>query len=559
MAVRFAIAIIATLALLACLRIAGADPPIRTPWPHDAAPSAEYDPASGRINVSWPAVEGATSYVVWWVNDSNRFDSGEARAMETATSLSRNGGFADGKWNIRVRTANGGAWSNPTTVTIAGAPPELTLKIESSRELCTEGTLTEIRWSANGGTSPLTLQINGDPVTELNGTAKVNCGLIPRTEDGEIDETQRDAVITSFLLDGRGTIKSASIRVPRTEALPAPMNLRSSSGIGWIQVFWDAVAGAGAQSPAVGGGISDRTSYVIRHRSSVTADWETLISYSRPKHNVDAWSTSTSTDQTGIEVSVAAIRHPIELETSAALQWAPSLTVVSLTPPQNLSATTTHDTLTVQFDRQPHGSGGWIQVSVPGRNGGLTERYWEDGSTGRHEVVFAGLPPDTDLEIIVDAGRSYEPFSKITARTLPAPPNWTAPQHGAQNLRATPRSTSINVQWDLPNNDVQHGWLVIVRDITGSGNAPIATRWLASDTTEVEIRGGGAYWSVGPARTYRIQVLELGLVNDQVVEMVVTTPALQEGLPQQSSTDTSTTGDWEEHATTDVEPPMSSG
>ena len=81
--------------------------------------------------------------------------------------------------------------------------------------------------------------------------------------------------------------------------------------------------------------------------------------------------------------------------------------------------------------------------------------------------------------------------------------------------------------------------MVIVRDITGGGNAPVTTRWLAADATEVEIRGGDAFWPIRPSRTYRIIVSQLGLMPNQDAKMIITTPSRrttsQQNTPQPSS------------------------
>ena len=542
MAGRFTIAVIAALALLACLRIAGADPPTRTPWPHDAAPSAEYGLASGRINVSWPAVEGATSYVVWWVNDSNRFDSGEARIMGTATSLSRNGGFADGEWNIRVRAANGGAWSNPATVTIAGAPPELTLKIESSRDICTEGTLTEIRWSANGGTSPLTLQINGSPATELNSTAKVNCGLIPRTANGQIDETQRDAVITGFLLDGRGTIKSASIRVPRVPTPPPPSNIEIWQSSTELDFTWQ------NNSSDI---YSDRSlHHVLRWRPVEETAWkyENQSSIGRP-FVIYGEITGLQID-TAYEFQVAAVRDPADLETPSALDWSAITTTRTRSRPKGVTAIATHDTVSVQWQSQA-GVLHYV-ITIELMSGTPTElsdsiaigQSFDPGDRQEtvHTVEFSQLMPDRSYRLTIRTiDDPYDQLSSsVLIRTNSAPLGWTAPMRQVQNLRATSTCDSITATWDPPYPDPDGGYLLSLFHPVYS--VPRYERTIDGETIFT-------FTHLTPGLTYTVVVEHLA-VHTEERQIKISTKTLQSGAVD---------GQQDTTSTADVEPPMSSG
>ena len=525
MAGRFAIAIIAALSLLAGLRAASAEPPTRASWPHDAAPSAEYNPASGRINVSWQTAANASAYITWWVNNSDRFDSGAARTTETVISLSRNGGFTDGEWKIRVRAANGGAWSKPTIVAISGAPPELILDIESSRELCTEGTLTELRWSADGGTSPLNLQINGEPVGELDGTAKVNCGLIPRTADGEIDESQRDAVITGFLRDGRGTIKSASIRVPRAEALPAPIIDRKWGHIDNVTVDWISAATH-----------DDSATTLVMQRYMLSGDTQWMYtSRNSGSDQNGVWLSTARTIPAGglVRIQGAELRDPIEIETPSALRWSEIVEHQVLGEPHSLTIQSTHDTATISWIPVPPTDAGCHDVAVVrGPERGENVAYARAVSGQRSQVSITGLSPDTEYEIIVNACTwEYGYYISTTIRTDVAPADWSPPLRGPQNLRVAATSRTIKVQWDDPFE----------------GATPYYTIQLFSNLGDKRLAGDGIYapgsdgWSyiftdLEPNTSYRIRVGHVGLVISHSEIMATTLPVSRPPAEEDIST-----------------------
>ena len=507
----------ALVAGLAAAGVAVADPPVRSPWPHlgeDGVPMAEYAPTTGRIDVSWQAVEGAAEYVAWWVNDADRFDSGWIRTARTAVSLSRNGGFADGEWKIRVRVADGGAWSQPTTIAISGAPPELTLKIESSRELCTEGTLTEIRWSADGGSGPLRLQINGDAVTDLAGEAKVNCGLIPRTADGKIDETQRDAVITGFLLDGRGAVKSASIRVPRAEALPAPIETErgETSGRSVIMRWGRSEEGKSAA------GDKREMLILMRWKEPNDADW----TYSRLHSGVGRLYIRSSTDKEELIerhlLQAAELREAIEAETPDALQWSAIIDHQFHKAPQNLRATTTHDTIVIEWDAQMASLSGYLyDVLVTGPQGFLGALV-RAASGVPNRVMFTGLPADTEfsIQVITDRFIQIGLPSSITARTKVAPAGYLAPPRGPQNLHASVTSTSIMLRWDPPFAEADELYSISLRDEHGET--------VAGGVIYSEPESGFCYTIHGLARNqmYHATVTHRGIIKASAKIQVMT-------------------------------------
>ena len=417
--------------------------------------------------------------------------------------------------------------------------------LESSRDLCTEGTLTEIRWSASGGTSPLSLQINGDPAAELDGTAKVNCGLIPRTADGEIDERHRDAVIPGLLRDGRGTIRYASIQVPRVEALPAPANPRFAIFLSTATLAWDAVAGAGEQSPL--NADQRHIAYALRTRLVGDAEWTTEAVESRPVGEYHVHRIARSPRQEW-EFAIAAVRHPFEIDTPNQLNWSAPQKFRTEGKPQNLSVDASHDSMTVRFDRQPQSGGGYIEVIGP--HGVTSEMYLENDEEGRHAILIDGLSPDEEYQITVrifsvatseaDWAFMSDIEARATVRTKAAPDGWTPPTRGPKNIRVTSTHDSITVRWDPPQPERQEDWRVTLRRVSTDEHLDgylIDSRGIPANADTVWTTFGSAlYGLIKPDTSYRLRITQRG-VQDHWEEVLVTTSPAPSDAAKSNSPD----------------------
>ena len=94
--------------------------------------------------------------------------------------------------------------------------PPLDLKLESSRELCTAGTLTEVSWEISGGVAPYELSIEGAEVGLDADNIRINCGPLPADPvTGELIASQ-PKMFHASVSDSRGVSAAASVAVTLT-------------------------------------------------------------------------------------------------------------------------------------------------------------------------------------------------------------------------------------------------------------------------------------------------------------------------------------------------------
>ena len=363
-------------------------------------------------------------------------------------------------------------------LTLPVPPPRLTLALRISRTLCTAGTLTEVSWQISGGVSPYRLNVDDLAVDVSAENVRINCGALSEAEAADAEAALAARRITAVVTDSRGVRREAAREVARARALPAPTNVRYYAHVVEVGVHWDEVDGAGSQSPTTVHPVNEnrlRVSGVVRTRANRNgAVW----SY----HVVDRYGHSALwlAPPSDLRVlSVAAVRHPLELETPAALNWSEELVYTAMKLAQNVTLAATHDTVTVSWDRQPHAAGQEVGVWLfaanevhSGRSGYRHARLWEEqGVSGRHEVTFTHLPPDTALAILIMmGGASYNARSTThPVRTQAPPSDWTAPPSGPQNLRYASTNDTLTVYWDEPYTAAGTFWkITITNPITGA-------------------------------------------------------------------------------------------
>ena len=409
--------------------------------------------------------------------------------------------------------------------------PPLALELSSSRDLCTANTLTELSWTISGGIPPYTLTIDGETVDSDAESHRVNCGplmLDPLTQEPLSDQNKTFSAAVSDAQE-TSTVASASIRVDLAPPLIAPVDITYASHDASVQMSWD----WNRTFPR----FSDYPTFaLLRHRPAASDDWRYLIAQplrSDPTFRLEL--------PTGNHlVAVAAIRHEIELQTPDALQWSDARQMAGAFPPPNVRATATHDTITVSWDRQPHLVGQRTSARI--RRSDLTAPWqggWGKsvdevyGQSGRHELVFPGMEPNTDYRVQVDVGVPDSVIEIVTSvRTLAPPPGWTAPPRGPQNLGASATDACITANWDLPYPGAPNRWFVEL--FSAETGQPWHFAWIHSKSSWT-ICGSRSGHPLNAGAQYRIRVEHLSVVP-HAAEIVVTTDAAAQPRSQRAGT-----------------------
>ena len=496
-----------------------------TLWPETPPPGlwlfATFNHQTGGIDVTPPAVAGAPWYEAQWVNYADDAERGRARSSgaERRVRLSRAGGFENGLWYIRVRAGPWGTWSTRAHYhRVISQPPRLALALESSRELCTAGTLTEVSWKISGGSAPYALSVENSAVDVSADNVRVNCGALTEAEAGDAEAALAAKTVSAVVTDSRGVQRQAALDVQRARALPAPQNVRYAPELGIARTFWDWVEGAGSQSPEIlaGGGNTQRDGYLVRYRAAGAGTW--IYAEFRIPGRAGAWEIAGPSVH---EMQVAAVRHSIEAETPAALRWSETLRYVYATAPENAAVSATATTVTVSWDAQPLAGAGSIILEGP--RGVKVGRFVEPTEPGRHSYTFSDVPPETSYEVVIDkstpTGRASGRVS-MSVRTSAEPPGSAALPVGPQNVRAHATLESITVTWEAPHAGASDRYNVeVVEEAT---NALVDIHWINGPDRSVTLRS--VFQRIRPATKYRVRVTHAGIVTS-TVELVVTTPA----------------------------------
>ena len=420
------------------------------------------------------------------------------------------------------------------SVATAQAPDPLTLTLTAERSECTAGTLNPVTWTITGGTPPYTLSVAGQSVDPTAEGVNVTCEPLPE------GASEAPGTIPGTVTDATGAPATASAAYTIVPPLPAPAGLSTGEVNSYhVGLNWDAVDGAGSQSPAVQNdrGRDEFDSYLLRYRDAeaeATAPYEFVGPLPYPFADVrpgplDALSMPTTTgDYLGM---VAAIRHPIEQETPAALNWSAAIPFGVARAPENIVVQVTHDTLEVSWDEQPYTQGA---AGVRLKGGGRSQWRGPSGITtadGRNHTQFHHLTPDTEYEITIAIGVDLGRVSSgTTARTSAAPADWEPLPRGPQNLRVTTTHDSIIVHWDPPFPEAPGRWFVDVSTIFNGTAWSVAQRTIRTPLPAegVTLRGDHP-WLIRPNTTYTVLVAHRGF-DGAAAEVSVTTPAAPPAL-----------------------------
>ena len=507
-------------------------------------PGAGYVGRIGQIYALWFPQRGAEWYELSWINAADPTETARVR-VGTATSggsrpqvpgqIGREGGFENGTWNVRVRAGPRGVWSPLYPLTLSNQPERLALELESSRELCTAGTLTEVSWKISGGSAPYALSVENSAVDVSADNARINCGALSEAEAADEDAALAAKQVTAVVTDARGVRREAAIDVARARALPAPTGLSYGANVGYAYTTWDWVEGAGSQSPERREypdnprSTTIRDQYLVRYRATGGAEWQHA-----------AWATSSGpnvweTVGPGVhEMQVAAIRHSLESETPSALRWSETLRYAYGVAPANPTISTTATTVTVSWDAQPYAGVG--EITLAGPNGSRTRIFTEPIEPGRHSVTFSNVPPATSYEVVIDKSTPHSfarGWTTLTARTDAPPAGWTANPTGPQNVTISTSGNEITVTWASPYPGAPNRYdVVITEESTG---ALVDIIWV-TDTTR-RWSTGGVFRPIRRGGTYRVRVTHVDLITASVYKTVTVPASTASGAEGAESTD----------------------
>ena len=395
-------------------------------------------------------------------------------------------------------------------------PPPLTFELTSSRDLCTANTLTELSWIISGGRPPYTLNIDGETVDANAESHRANCGPLPTdpfTNDPLPDQTK---MFSANVSDSQATVASTvgEVTVDLSPPLPKPSDLYFEPRVGRVDAWWEQVRGAGSQFPEEafeGYAAPPAEAFLVRWRARDAAAWRYTVG--KPSRSSDA---ATDWQRPGLgifEMQVAAMRHPLEAETPAALSWSDKLTYSEFVAPENVIVSATYDMVTVSWDRQPYTGRGYVSLRR-GNTESIVRGFVDTTATGRLQAVFPHLPPATEYRVeVVKVAVEASVRTVTTVRTAAAPSDYEPPTRGPQNLRATTTHDRITIRWDEPFAGAEPTYLLQVFDkISGS---KVDWRWVYGKPFEYTARG--LVGRLRPATTYRIQILHLAIPEIKVV------------------------------------------
>ena len=309
---------------------------------------------------------------------------------------------------------------------------------------------------------------------------------------------------------------TATTLVELAPPLPKPSYLFFLPEVGRVAAWWEQVKGAGSQFPPEafeGYAAPPANAFLVRWRAHGTSAWRHVVG--KPSRSSDAAHDWQRPGRGIFEMQVAAMRHPLEETIPTALSWSDLLTYSEFVAPENVTVSATHETVTVSWDRQPYTGYGYVSLTRGSTE--WTEREFDDtAETGRWQVTFRHLPPDSEYEVeVVKWTYEAEAGTVATVRTTAAPSDFQPLSRGARNVTTTvthDRIPEITIRWDEPFAGAEPRYLLQVFE--AATGAEVDWHWLTEKPFVYTARG--KVGRLKPGTTYRIEILHLAIPGVRV-------------------------------------------
>ena len=333
------------------------------------------------------------------------------------------------------------------------------LTLESSREVCTANTLTELSWTISGGEPPYALSIEGEEVDPDSGPLQVDCGPLPVDPEGNrlsAGTKTFSASVADSSADPQ--TRTARVELDLAEPLPAPDPHFPSVSRTAITISWPAIAGAASEDR--------RSRYLIRWRPAGELQWNYELVDEYAGVSVPTGRFGGLDEQSTYQYALATLRDPLEQHTPDALLWSSEQEATTTTTPSGVAASSTHDAITVSWDDQPSVRDVTVRIRRADGAGKTRIVGVRRDETPPNQTTLIDLDPDTEYEITVGVpgwDQLHLLETLITVTTAAAPSGWTAPARGAQNVQVATTTDSFTITWEAPLVNTSDDWFVIVR------------------------------------------------------------------------------------------------
>lgn len=359
--------------------------------------------------------------------------------------------------------------------------PPLMLSLEADSEVCTAGSLTEVRWEIGGGAEPYEATLNGQPVDAPSGATTVACGAaldVPDWLRSVVPLSPIDVeLVVGDAVRERLTLRTVPPFPARAVSLYATLADDPYSKLG--------------NEPDVRTALELRVQkfrterdqerrYLVRWRPAGGAEWryDAFRALSGSNGWSDDWEHDTGMPGVRFEAQAARVRSFAERATPDLLNWSDTVYTTTASAPLDLTVRTTHDTIALSWGPTVEGLGWFVTVN---RTSGQRRDGWEwetkiIESEPPYRASYGGLLPDTLYAVEVRPGVGeplYSPAARLYVRTEPAPPGWTRDPWRPRNVQIERQSDGIFVTWDPPTEGPERTYEVYVHGYGAPRSRPI--------------------------------------------------------------------------------------